>query len=76
MAASGALLIRVETVVREAIPLGHCFRCPAGLLAVTEKQVRDAAKVLMVPAGRFTVEHGTCEACSDHADVFRTGRRP
>jgi hypothetical protein len=76
MAASGDLLNRLEKVVREASPLGYCFRCLAGLLAVTEKQVRDAAQVLMVPAGRFMVPHEICKACSDHTDVFRKGPRP
>jgi hypothetical protein len=76
MAATGALPIRLEKVVRETSPLGYCFRCLAGLLTVSEKEVRDAAQVLMVPAGRFMVQHGICKACSDHADVFRAGPRP
>jgi hypothetical protein len=74
MSACGALLNRLEKVVREASPLGHCFRYLAGLLSVTEEQVRDAAQVLMVPAGRFMVQHGICTACRHHADVFRAGR--
>jgi hypothetical protein len=68
---SGDLLDRLHKLVREAAPLGYCLPCLAFLLDVTQKQARDTAQLLMVPAGRFTVAQGTCPACSKTLDVFR-----
>jgi hypothetical protein len=64
------LLDRVEALARLACPAGCCFACLAGILAAMQKDVREAADILVVVPGGFKIDHGICRSCSRHAEVF------
>jgi hypothetical protein len=61
--ALSALAGRVASAVREHFPSTRCFLCLSLQLASTEKEVRDAAQVLVV-RDEFKTVSRVCVSCS------------
>jgi hypothetical protein len=64
------LLDRLEALARLACPAGCCLACLAGILGAMQKDVREAADILVVVPGGFEIERGICRACSRRAELF------
>jgi hypothetical protein len=64
------LLDRLEALSRLSCPAGCCFVCLAGILGAVQKEVRQAAEILVVVPGGFKIEQGSCRSCSRRSEIF------
>jgi hypothetical protein len=61
---------RLSNLCVDAAPQGYCFPCAARVLDVSQHEVRDAAQLLVPPAGTYRVEARACARCGDVTDVI------
>jgi hypothetical protein len=66
---------RVASAVRGHFPSTRCFRCLSLQLGLTEKQVRDAAQVLII-RDESKIRRLACDMCSRISDTLVRPRHP
>ena len=69
------LVNRVASVVRKLSPPTCCLRCLSLQLGSTEKEVRDAAQVLVV-RDEFKIRRLGCDKCSRISDILVRAKDP
>ena len=70
-----ALANRVASAVRGHFPSTRCFRCLSLQLGLTEKEVRDAAQVLIIRDESKT-RRLACDMCSRISDILVRAKDP
>lgn len=66
---------RVASAVRKHFPSARCFLCLSLQLRSTEKEVRDAAQVLIV-RDEFKIRRLACDKCSRISDILVRAKDP
>jgi hypothetical protein len=66
---------RVARAVRGHFPSTRCFRCLSLQLGSTEKEVRDAAHVLIIRA-ESKIRRLACDMCSRISDILVRAKDP
>jgi hypothetical protein len=69
------LVTRVASAVRGHFPSTRCFRCLSLQLGLTEKEVRDAAQVLII-RDESKVRRLACDRCSRISDILVRAKDP
>jgi hypothetical protein len=60
---------RVARTVSGDVPYAYCFPCLANRLGLTEKEVRDAAQLLLARRD-FMVNQRTCHRCQQTGEAL------
>ena len=66
---------RVAGAVRGHFPSTRCFRCLSLQLGLTEKEVRDAAQVLII-RDESKIRRLACDMCSRISDILVRAKDP
>ena len=66
---------RFASAVRGHFPSTRCFRCLSLQLGLTEKEVRDAAQILVVRE-EFKIRRLGCDMCSRVNDILVRAKDP
>jgi hypothetical protein len=69
------LATRVVRAVREHFPSIRCFLCLSLKVGSTEKELRDAAQVLIV-RDEFKIRRLACDTCSRISDILVRAKDP
>jgi hypothetical protein len=66
---------RVASAVRKNFPSTRCFLCLSLRLNSTEKEMRDAAQILIV-RDEFKIRRLACDMCSRVSDILVRAKDP
>ena len=66
---------QVARAVLQNSPFVRCFPCLSSQVGLTEKDVREAAQLLVVRE-EFFIDRRVCQICDHAADVLVSGKAP